>query len=65
MAREPRAVRGGHHPIPATVQEKGLSGDVGGVEAPRANACEIVDDPWANTHKVDCRYASSKNTSGD
>jgi hypothetical protein len=27
MAREPRAVRGGHDPIPATVQEKGLSGD--------------------------------------
>ena len=26
---------------------------------------EIVDDPWANTHRVDCRYGSSKNTSGD
>src|SRR5918996_4167774 len=44
MAREPLPVRGRHHPIPATVQEKGWSSDVGGVEAPRANACEIVVD---------------------
>src|ERR687889_595486 len=44
MAREPLAVSGGHDPIPATVQEKGWSDDVGGVEAPRADACEIVVD---------------------
>src|SRR3712207_5175295 len=47
-AREPLAVRGGHHPIPATVQEKGWSGDVGGVEAPRADASEIVVDEPAH-----------------
>src|SRR5215207_10715103 len=46
MAREPLAVRGGHDPIPSTVQEKSRSDDVGGVEAPRADACEIiVDEP--------------------
>src|SRR5215208_6991528 len=44
MAREPLAVRGGHDPIPASVHEKGWSGDVGGVEAPRAHAGEIVVD---------------------
>ena len=33
-----------YHPIPATVQEKGWSNDVGGVEAPRADAGEIVVD---------------------
>src|SRR5688500_861498 len=44
MAREPHAVRGGHDPIPATVQEKSRSDDVGGVEAPRPYACEIVVD---------------------
>ena len=44
MARQPLAVRGGHHPIPATVQEKGWSDDVGGVEAPRPDAGEIVVD---------------------
>src|SRR5829696_8430288 len=44
MAREPLAVRGGHHPIPATVQDKGRSDDVGGVEAPRPDAGEIVVD---------------------
>ncbi len=43
-AREPLAVRGGHHPIPATVQEKGRSDDVGGVEASSADAGEIVVD---------------------
>src|ERR671921_568019 len=48
MAREPLPVRGRHHPIPATVQEKGWSNDVGGVEAPRADACEIVVDEPAH-----------------
>src|ERR687897_1894940 len=41
-ACEPLAVRCGHHSIPASVHEKGRSGDVGRVEAPRADACEIV-----------------------
>src|SRR5829696_2325526 len=44
MAREPLAVRGGHDPIPASVQEKGWSDDVGGVEAPRADGGEVVGD---------------------
>src|SRR5215203_5584645 len=46
MARQPLAVRGGHDPIPASVQEKSWSGDVGGVEAPRPDSGEIiVDEP--------------------
>ena len=43
-AREPLAVRGGHHSIPATVQENGWSDDVGGFETPSADAGEIVVD---------------------
>src|SRR5919107_2973470 len=46
MAREPLAMRAWHHTVPATVQEKGWSDDVGGVEAPRPDAGEIiVDEP--------------------
>jgi hypothetical protein len=43
-AREPLAMRAGHDPILASVQEKGRSDDVGGVEAPRSDAGEIVVD---------------------
>ena len=41
-------MRGGHDPIPAAVQEKGRSGDVGGVKSPRADAGEIVVDEPAH-----------------
>ena len=37
-------MRAGHDPIPAPVQEKGRGDDVGGLEAPRADAGEIVID---------------------
>ena len=43
-AREPLAVGAWHDPIPPTMHEKGWSGDVSRVEAPRADACEIVVD---------------------
>src|SRR5918995_1900523 len=44
MAREPLAVRGWHDPVSATVQKEGRSDHVGGVEAPPADAREIVVD---------------------
>src|ERR671910_117671 len=44
MGAKALTVRGGHDPIPSTVQEKSRSDDVGGVEAPRPDAGEIVVD---------------------
>lgn len=42
VAREPLAVRAGHDPIPATVQEQGRRDHLRGVETPRGDGCQIV-----------------------
>src|SRR5688572_24740623 len=41
-AREPLAVRAGHYPIPATVQEQSRGDHLRGVESPRGDEGEVV-----------------------